>query len=97
MVPGVGALPPPGHTPGHLAFAIRDHGERLLVLGDAMYCPAQLTDADLTAMHDVDPVLARRTRALIRRELDGHATSAVGCHFPGLRSARVVRGAATTI
>jgi glyoxylase-like metal-dependent hydrolase (beta-lactamase superfamily II) len=97
IVPGVVALPTPGHTPGHLAFAIRDHGERLLVLGDAMYCPAQLTDADLTAMHDVDPVLARRTRALIRRELDGHATSAVGCHFPGLRSARVVRGAATTI
>jgi glyoxylase-like metal-dependent hydrolase (beta-lactamase superfamily II) len=92
IVPGVVALPTPGHTPGHLAFAIRDRGERLLVLGDAMYCPAQLTDADLTAMHDVDPALARRSRELIQRELETHETSAVGCHFPGLRAARVVGG-----
>jgi glyoxylase-like metal-dependent hydrolase (beta-lactamase superfamily II) len=95
ITPGVVALPTPGHTPGHLAFAIRDRGERLLVLGDAMYCPAQLTDADLTAMHDVDPVLARRSRELIQRELESHETSAVGCHFPGLRAARVVGGAVT--
>ena len=94
LVPGVVALPTPGHTPGHLAFAIRDDGEQLLVLGDAMYCPAQLTDADLTAMHDLDPVLARRSRELIQREVESHATSAVGCHFPGLRAARVVGGTA---
>jgi glyoxylase-like metal-dependent hydrolase (beta-lactamase superfamily II) len=87
------ALPTPGHTPGHLAFVIQDRGERLLVLGDAMYCPAQLTDADLTAMHDVDPVLARRSRELIQRELEAHETSAVGCHFPGLHAARVLGGA----
>ncbi|MFI5053454.1 MAG: MBL fold metallo-hydrolase [Acidimicrobiia bacterium] len=86
------ALPTPGHTPGHLAFAIQDRGERLLVLGDAMYCPAQLTDADLTAMHDVNPVLARRSRELIQRELEAHETSAVGCHFPGLQAARVLGG-----
>jgi glyoxylase-like metal-dependent hydrolase (beta-lactamase superfamily II) len=94
FVPGIVALPTPGHTPGHLAFAIRDRGERLLVLGDAMYCPAQLTDADLTAMHDIDPVLARRSRELIQREVEAHATQAVGCHFPGLQAARVVGGAA---
>ena len=39
IVPGVVALPTPGHTPGHLAFAVRDHDESLLILGDAMYCP----------------------------------------------------------
>jgi glyoxylase-like metal-dependent hydrolase (beta-lactamase superfamily II) len=94
LVSGVVALPTPGHTPGHLAFAIRDRGERLLVLGDAMYCPAQLTDADLTAMHDTDPAMARRTRELIQREVEAHDTRAVGCHFPGLQAARVVRGVA---
>ena len=95
IVRGVVALPTPGHTPGHLAFAIRDHDERLLILGDAMYCPAQLTDADLTAMHDTDPVLARRSRELIQRELEMHGTQAVGCHFPGLEAARVVSGTVT--
>jgi glyoxylase-like metal-dependent hydrolase (beta-lactamase superfamily II) len=96
MVPGVVALPTPGHTPGHLAFSVRDEGEQLLVLGDAMYCPAQLTDADLTAMHDVSPDLARRSRQLIQRELERHGTRAVGCHFPGLAAARVVSGTAIT-
>ena len=90
IVPGVVALPTPGHTPGHLAFAIRDDGEQLFVVGDSMYCPAQLTDIDLAAMHDVDPVLARRSRELIQRELEAHGTSAVGCHFPGLHAARLV-------
>jgi glyoxylase-like metal-dependent hydrolase (beta-lactamase superfamily II) len=94
IVPGVVALPTPGHTPGHLAFAIRDRGERLLILGDSMYCPAQLTEMDLTAMHDVDPAMARRSRELIARELESHEerTEVVGCHFPGLRAARVVGG-----
>jgi glyoxylase-like metal-dependent hydrolase (beta-lactamase superfamily II) len=94
IVPGVVAMPTPGHTPGHLAFAIRDRGERLLVLGDSMYCPAQLTEMDLTAMHDVDPALARRSRELLARELESHEerTEAVGCHFPGLRAARIVGG-----
>jgi glyoxylase-like metal-dependent hydrolase (beta-lactamase superfamily II) len=92
IAPGVVAVPTPGHTPGHLAFAIRDSGERLMILGDAMYCPQQLTDADLTAMHDVDPILARRSRELIQREAEHHGTTAVGCHFPGLRGARVVGG-----
>jgi glyoxylase-like metal-dependent hydrolase (beta-lactamase superfamily II) len=92
IAPGVIALPTPGHTPGHLAFAIRDHGDQLVILGDAMYCPEQLTDADLTAMHDVDPVLARRSRELIQREAERHGTTSVGCHFPGLRGARVIDG-----
>jgi len=98
IVPGVVAMPTPGHTPGHLAFAIRDRAERLLILGDSMYCPAQLTDMDLTAMHDVDPVLARRSRELLARELESHETrtEAIGCHFPGLRAARILRGEAVT-
>jgi glyoxylase-like metal-dependent hydrolase (beta-lactamase superfamily II) len=92
IAPGIVALATPGHTPGHLMFSVRDGGEQLLVLGDAMYCPAQLTDADLTAMHDVDPIVARRSRELIQRELEAHGSSAVGCHFPGLQSARVLAG-----
>lgn len=94
LVPGVVALPAPGHTPGHTIFAIRDDGEQLLVLGDAMYCPAQLTEIDLTAMHDVDPVLARRTRASIQRDMEAHGTAAIGCHFPGLQASRVLGGRA---
>jgi glyoxylase-like metal-dependent hydrolase (beta-lactamase superfamily II) len=94
LQPGVVAIPAPGHTPGHLVFAIGDHHQRLLILGDSMYCPEQLTDADLTAVHDVDPGLARRTRESIQREMERHGTSAVGCHFPGLAACRVLGGRA---
>ena len=64
------------------------------VLGDAMYCPAQLTDADLTACTTSTPCFRERSRELIQREVESHATSAVSCHFPGLRAARVVGRAA---
>jgi len=96
FVPGVVALPAPGHTPGHCVFSIRGDGEQLLVLGDAMYCPAQLTDIDLAMIHDVDPVLARQSRQMIQRELEMHGTAAVGCHFPGLQAARAVSGTVTS-
>ena len=89
---GVVAIPAPGHTLGHVVVAVGDRDERLMLLGDSMYCPEQLTDADLTAVHDVDPVLARRTRETILREMDRHGTSALGCHFPGLRANRVLGG-----
>jgi glyoxylase-like metal-dependent hydrolase (beta-lactamase superfamily II) len=94
---GIVALAAPGHTPGHMVFAVGDKDERLMILGDAMYCPEQLTDADLTAMHDVNPKLARATRELIQREAEAHGTSAIGCHFPGLAAARVVGGVAVPV
>ena len=86
------ASPAPGHTPGHTVFAISDRGERAMILGDAMYCPAQLTELDVGAMHDVDQTLARRTREMIMRHAEAHATLNVGCHFAGGRAARIVEG-----
>jgi glyoxylase-like metal-dependent hydrolase (beta-lactamase superfamily II) len=96
IAPGLTAIPAPGHTPGHTIYAIHDRGDRALVLGDAMYCPQQLTDIDLTAMHDVDKDAARRTRELIQRDLDRHGSQAVGCHFAGLGAGRVIGGSWTS-
>ncbi|ONH27983.1 MBL fold metallo-hydrolase [Pseudofrankia asymbiotica] len=92
--PEITALPAPGHTPGHTVFAIAHGGERAMILGDAMYCPAQLGELEIGAMHDVDPALARRTRELIARDAEAHGTLAVGCHFAGGRAARLVNGRA---
>jgi len=95
VVPGLTAVPAPGHTPGHTVFVVHDHGDRALILGDAMYCPGQLSDLDLEAVHDVDPVAARRTRAAIQLDLERHGSQAVGCHFPGLGAGRVIGGSWT--
>jgi glyoxylase-like metal-dependent hydrolase (beta-lactamase superfamily II) len=94
VAPGVRRLSAPGHTPGHsiyvMIYVIHDHGERVLVLGDAMYCPQQLSALEWGAATDVDPVLARKTRERFERDLELHGGGAVGCHFPELKVARAL-------
>jgi glyoxylase-like metal-dependent hydrolase (beta-lactamase superfamily II) len=87
----VTALPAPGHTPGHTVFAVHDHGERAILLGDALYCPQQLGHSDWEAVSDVDPELAARTRIALERDLEKHDALAVGAHFPGLVAGRLLR------
>ena len=90
VLPGVIAIAAPGHTPGHTVFAISSGGERALILGDSIYCPQQFTELDWAAAGDVDPLVARRTRERLTRELDGDHTVGVGPHFPGLQAGRIL-------
>ena len=90
IAPGVRRLSAPGHTPGHSIYVVHDHGERVLVLGDAMYCPQQLSELEWGAVSDVDPALARKTRERYERDLELHGGGAVGCHFPELKVARAL-------
>jgi glyoxylase-like metal-dependent hydrolase (beta-lactamase superfamily II) len=93
IAPGITRLAAPGHTPGHSLFAIHDRGERALLLGDAVYCPQQMSNTDWLALSDVDTVLAARTREHYLRDLERHGGLGLGCHFPGLRQARMLGGA----
>jgi glyoxylase-like metal-dependent hydrolase (beta-lactamase superfamily II) len=88
----VTAVPAPGHTPGHTVFAVHDHGQRALLLGDAIYCPQQLGHSDWEAVSDVDRALAVRTRSALERDLEQHDALAVGAHFPGLIASRILAG-----
>jgi glyoxylase-like metal-dependent hydrolase (beta-lactamase superfamily II) len=90
IAPGVTRLAAAGHTPGHSVFVVSDGPDRALLLGDALYCPAQLTQTDWAALTDVDPDLARTTRRRLVADLAEHGGAAVGCHFPGLRAGRVL-------
>lgn len=90
VAPGLTRLPAPGHTPGHSLYVVHQARERVLLFGDALYCPHQLTNADWAAANDVDPVLARRTRGRYLRDLEEHGGNALGCHFPELIAARVL-------
>jgi len=91
VAPGITRLDAAGHTPGHSVFVVADGGERALLLGDALYCPAQLTETDWAALTDVDPGLARATRRRLAGDLGTGGGVGVGCHFPGLRAGRVLR------
>jgi glyoxylase-like metal-dependent hydrolase (beta-lactamase superfamily II) len=90
VVPGVVAMPAPGHTPGHTVYVIMSSGERAVLFGDAIYCAQQLTEVDWEATSDVDPALARQTREHLWREVESAGGLAVGAHFPGLRAGRVL-------
>ncbi|GAA2073751.1 MBL fold metallo-hydrolase [Pseudolysinimonas kribbensis] len=89
--PGMRRMAAPGHTPGHAVFAAHDGTERALLLGDAIHCPAQLTHTDWDAVTDVDPALARRTRAELARLIDDDHDTVLGCHFTGLEAGRLLR------
>ena len=82
---GVTAIAVPGHSPGHVAYEVRNGDERLLVVGDAMIFGQELVDEHLFSTHDADPAVAAHSRARIRTLAQAPGTRVVGAHFPGLQ------------
>jgi glyoxylase-like metal-dependent hydrolase (beta-lactamase superfamily II) len=82
IVPGVRAIPAPGHTPGHLALLLGSQGCQLLNLGDAAIHPLHLEHPDWDNGFDLDPggALATRRRLLERAAADEMRVMAF--HFP---------------
>lgn len=64
--------------------------ERLIVLGDALHCPAQLTETEWQFVFDVDAELAVRTRQALLRDAEEPGTVLLPCHFPGMQAARLM-------
>jgi glyoxylase-like metal-dependent hydrolase (beta-lactamase superfamily II) len=92
VAPGITARHTPGHTPGHYGIVVSSGDERAVLLGDAVECPLQLEEPDFSALSDVDPALAARTRAALWQELEGTDTLVGAAHFPGLQFGRVLAG-----
>ncbi|MGB8861423.1 MAG: MBL fold metallo-hydrolase [Ilumatobacteraceae bacterium] len=90
ILPGVTTRATPGHTPGHTSTVISSGRERLIVLGDALHCPAQLTESEWQFFYDVDPELGVRTRQALLREAEAEGTTLLPCHFPGMQAARLM-------
>ncbi len=66
--------------------------ERAIILGDVVHCPVELLDDEWATIGDVDPMLARRTRIALAKELEGSDVPVAAAHFPGLEFGRVLRG-----
>jgi glyoxylase-like metal-dependent hydrolase (beta-lactamase superfamily II) len=90
--PGLTVMPTPGHTPGHLSFVVSAGEERVIVLGDAIHCPAEMTALEMDFVFDVDHALARRTKEMLVRELEQPGTHLAGGHFPDAVFGRLLRG-----
>ena len=79
---GIEALEAAGHTPGHMAVAVRSGGDELLYISDAAIHPIHLEHPDWYPIWDYDPVAA----VAAKRRLCERATSAgslvLAFHFP---------------
>ncbi|BCY08735.1 MBL fold metallo-hydrolase [Actinoplanes sp. L3-i22] len=90
-VPGIRALPTPGHTPGHTSFLVTDPAteEKVLILGDAIHTRAQLENFGWRFRSDYDSRLASRVRTdLLHRPepiiANGHFSGSVFGRADGL-------------
>ena len=81
IFPGVRAWQTPGHTPGHTSFVVSDGGVEVVVLGDAIHSPAQLTRDDWTFVADSDPLRAQRTRTVVVDEMISRNMIGYAGHF----------------
>jgi glyoxylase-like metal-dependent hydrolase (beta-lactamase superfamily II) len=93
LAPGITTRLTPGHTPGHLSSVIASGTDRLIVLGDALHCVAQLVEPEWQFFYDVDRDLASQTRAALLREAEDPPTSLLPCHFPGMAATRLINAA----
>src|SRR5262249_22188152 len=81
------AVPPPGHTPGHMSILVTSGGEKALVLGDAAHSPVQLHEPDWVSRADMDPELTRQTRRALLDPLGREQILGAAAPFqaPGIR------------
>ena len=81
IVPGIRAIPAPGHTPGHLAVEIASEDQALLDIADAALHPIGLEHPGWRAAYDLDYEQAEASlRGLMQRAVAGHML-VFGYHF----------------
>lgn len=82
QLPGIIAVPLPGHTPGHSGYLVSDKGSSLLIWGDIVHFPhIQVTRPDVTIAFDGDAGLAAASRAKILDRVASERLTITGMHF----------------
>ena len=91
-MPGLQAVPLPGHTPGHTGYVLEDGGQRLLIWGDVLHVPdvqAQRPEVGILFDSDTAAAIASRRHALDMAAREDLVVMGMHLHFPGF--SRVVR------
>jgi glyoxylase-like metal-dependent hydrolase (beta-lactamase superfamily II) len=85
-VPGIEAMPLPGHTPGHTGYALGSGEDRLLIWGDIVHMPdIQCRRPEAGVPFDTDPgmAIATRRRVLELATRERLLVAGMHVHFPG--------------
>lgn len=72
----------PGHSPGHRVVQLDDGNDTLLLVGDLLHVPPQVTDPTWPSNHDEDPALGARSRAELVAEALTEGWALGVSHFP---------------
>jgi glyoxylase-like metal-dependent hydrolase (beta-lactamase superfamily II) len=87
LVPGIKAVPAPGHTPGHTFYQVTSGGQTLVAWGDALVVASvQLGDpaVSLVVDNDTNGAVATRKAALADAAKNGYIVALAHVPFPGL-------------
>lgn len=91
LVPGVRAVPAPGHTPGHTTYVIESEGNKLVVWGDLMHVAAvQFAMPTATIQFDTDSKAAmpQRQKNYADAAKKGYYVAVAHVSFPGIGKLR---------
>src|ERR1700744_4976791 len=84
-------LPTPGHTPGHIAFAMGKATDDAVFVGDIMHSPLQLQHPELSPRFDVDAARAAVTRKNFLERYCDTDTLCCTAHFPSPSTGKIRR------
>lgn len=83
ILPGIAAVSTPGHTPGHMAFELRQGSEAALVVGDAIgNHHVAFRKPGWESGSDQDAALAVKTRERLFDRLTTEDLTMIGFHLP---------------
>jgi glyoxylase-like metal-dependent hydrolase (beta-lactamase superfamily II) len=91
VVPGLTALPLPGHTPGHSGWRLASGVEQFVHVGDIIHAPAlQAANPEISVVFDLDAEAARAARKRLLAELAADGIVFTGGHLlhPAMVTAR---------
>ncbi|WP_116521193.1 MBL fold metallo-hydrolase [Achromobacter insuavis] len=92
VLPGIDAVPLPGHTAGHSGFRIESDGRSVLVWGDIVHFPQiQISRPDVSIAFDQDPTLAANTRSALLDIVSADGLLVAGMHLGEPGFARIAR------
>jgi glyoxylase-like metal-dependent hydrolase (beta-lactamase superfamily II) len=81
ILPGIQAVPTPGHTPGHMAVAVTSRGEALIHAADAALHPIHLEHPDWCPIFDTDPLQAVTSKRALFDRAAAERALVLASHF----------------
>lgn len=96
VLPGISAMPLPGHTVGHCGYRFESAAGSLLVWGDIVHFPQiQIARPDVTIAFDLDPLLSAATRMRLLDVVSSDNLMIAGMHLGALGFAHIKRSCNT--